>query len=267
MIRPVPTRRAVVAVLAVVAALSAGCDDKPAQPLAPTASALAPAAKAETARTFTVDPASSKVTFLMDAPEEKIRGVVDKATTGSLAIDPQDLTKTTGVVYVDISGLELFQTKTGEDGKPGTEEKVPLQNQHARAWLEIDDAAPEIERAKNAKVAFAIRSIEKVSEKDVTKLAGPERTVTLTATGEVLLHQRKSTKTVDLEATFTFEGDQPKSVRVKTVKPFAVGLAEHDVRPREAFGKLAQKTLDVLAPKVAKEAPIELQFTANLGPP
>ena len=264
---PAHHRRAVVALVAVVASLGAGCDDPPAQPLAPTASALAPAAKAATAQKFTVDPATSQVTFLMDAPEEKIRGVVSKSTTGALEIDPRDLTKTTGVVFVDISGLELFQTKTGEDGKPGTEEKVALQNEHARAWLEIGKDAPEPERAKNARVEFAIRTIEKVSQKDVTAVQGAERKVTLTATGEVLLHQRKSTKTVDLEATFTFDGDTPKSVRVKTVKPFAVGLAEHDVRPREAFGKLAQKTLDVLAPKVAKEAPIELDFTANLGSP
>lgn len=264
---PAPHRRAVVAVVAVVTSLVAGCDDQPAQPLAPTATALAPAVKAATAQKFTVDPATTQVTFLMDAPEEKIRGVVAKSTTGVLEIDPHDLTRTTGVVFVDIAGLELFQTKTGEDGKPGTEEKVALQNEHARAWLEIGKDAPEVERAKNAKVEFAIRSIEKVSQKDVTAMQGAERKVTLTATGEVLLHQRKSTKTVDLEATFTFDGDTPKSVRVKTVKPFAVGLAEHDVRPREAFGKLAQKTLDVLAPKVAKEAPIELELTANLGSP
>jgi len=260
------TRPALVAVLALVAALSStACEDHPATPLAPSASALVAEKKAATAQKLSIVPASGKVTFLMDAPEEKIRGVVSGTTTGAIEVDPKDLTKTTGVIVVDIGGLELFQTKPGEEGAPGTEEKVDLQNEHARAWLEIGKDAPESERKKNERVEFAIRKIDKVSDKDVTKMSGAERKVMLTATGDVLLHQRKSTKTVELEATFLFEGDAMKSVRVKTVKPFAVGLAEHDVRPREAFGKLAQKTLDVLSPKVAKEAPIEVELTAVLG--
>ncbi len=259
-------RSALVAVLALAAASStAACGDQGGTHLAPTASALVAEKKAATAQKLTVDPAQSKVTFLMDAPEEKIRGVADKSTSGSIEVDPRDLMKTTGVIQVDIARLELFQTKTGEDGAPGTEEKVELQNKHARAWLEIDEDAPEAERKKNQRVDFSIRKIDKASATDVTKLTGDERKVTLTATGDVLLHQRKSTKTVDLEATFRFEGDKLKSVHVRTVKPFPVGLAEHDVRPREAFGKLAQKTLDVLAPKVAKDAPIELDFVAFAG--
>ncbi len=258
--------RTSIAVIAFAAVLAgSGCESEPAAPLAPTASALVATKKAASASKFTIDPAASKVSFLMEAPEEKIRGSLENATTGALEIDPTDLTKTTGVIVIDIAKLELFQTKPGEGGKPGTEVKEDLQNQHARAWLEIDDSAPEAEKKKNERVEFAIRTVEKVSAADVTKLSGAERKVTLSATGEVLLHQRKSTKTVELEATFTFDGDKPKSVRVRTVKPFVVGLAEHDVKPREAFGKLAQKTLELLAPKVAKEAPIQVDLVASLA--
>jgi hypothetical protein len=53
------------------------------------------------------------------------------------------------------------------------------------------------------------------------------------------------------------------SVTVKSVKPFTVNLAEHDVKPRDTFGKLALKTLDALAPKVAKEALVSLDLTAK----
>lgn len=260
-------RSAIVAAFLVAAAVPlVGCGDQPGGAhLAPSASGLVAEKKAEAAKKFSVDPSSSKVTFLMDAPQEKIRGVAAKSMGGSLEIDPKDLAKTTGVVTVDISGLELFQTKADDDGKMGEETKSDLQNEHARAWLEIGKDAPEAERKKNERVEFSIKKVDKVDNADITKVSGAERKAMITATGDVLLHGRKSTKTVELEATFTFDGDKPKSVHVKTVKPFLVGLAEHDVRPREAFGKLAAKTLDVLAPKVAKDAPIEIDFVAVLG--
>lgn len=96
-------------------------------------------------------------------------------------------------------------------------------------------------------------------------LSGPQRKVTATVTGDFLLHQHKTAKTAKVELTFDMDGDAITGLRVKTVEPFAVGLAEHDVRPREAFGRFAQKTLDVLAPKVAKEALVGVTFEAKPG--
>jgi polyisoprenoid-binding protein YceI len=253
--------------VALVGLVAPGCEDQKASGLAPTASALVAAPAAPAARTLSVDRPSSRVTFTMEAPQEKIRGVVAEAVTGSIAVDPKDLTKTTGVLRVDLAGLELFQAKAADDGTFAAEEKVELQNRHARAWLEIGDDAPEAERKKNEVVEFAIRSIDAAEPRDVTAATGAERKASVTATGEVLLHQRKSTKTVSLEATFTFDGDRLTSVRLRTVEPFPIGLAEHDVRPREAFGKLAQKTLDVLAPKVAKEAAVAIDLTARPSAP
>lgn len=253
--------------LLLLAALSGsgiGCEDKPAAPLAPTASALAPTKPATAeAKKLSIDKASSKVEFMMDAPQEKIRGRVSGATEGEISVDPSDLTKTTGLLTVDISGIELFQTVADDSGKFGEEKKHDTQNEHARTWLEISNDAPEDVRKKNSRVEFAIRSIDEVSQKDVTKMTGPTRKVTLKAKGDFLLHGRKTEKVADLEATFTYDGDKLASVAVKTAKPFAVGLAEHDVRPREAFGKLAQKTLEILAPKVAQEAMVSIEITAK----
>jgi hypothetical protein len=243
-------------------ALVSGCDDKPAAPTAPSASALSRSAAAAGASSFTVDKANSKVDFMMEAPKEKIRGRVVNAAEGELSIDPSDITKATGNVIVDISGIELYQTRADDSGSFGTEEKSDLQNTHARAWLEISDDAPAEMKKKNARVEFAIRSIEGASQKNVQSMTGSDRKVTFKATGDFLLHGHKTQKTAELEATFHYDGDKPVSVAIKTTKPFGVGLAEHDVRPREAFGKLAQKGLDVLAPKVAKEALVSFELTA-----
>lgn len=255
-------------VFVVLASLATvGCDDASSAPLAPSATALAPAKPAAaSARPFRVEQASSKVGFDMAAPVEKIHGRIANGTTGELSIDPSDLTKTTGLIVMDLGGIELFQQVQDDKTKEfGPEKKSDLQNEHARQWLEISPDAPEEARKKNARVEFAIRSIESVSERDVGKLAGDERKVTVVAKGELLLHGRRSDKTVKLEATFRYAGADVKSVSVKTTEPFAVGLEEHDVRPRTGFGVLAGKTLEVLSPKVAKEAQVTLELTATAG--
>jgi hypothetical protein len=250
---------------------TAGCsrtDEQPEKPvtLAPTATALAPAKAATTgAKKLTIDPASSQVSFVMEAPQEKIVGHVRGASQGTLQVDVTDVTKTTGLIQVDISGLELFQAKADKDGKLGPETKVEAQNKHARTWLEISDDAPADVRKTNSVVQFSIKSIATKGEKNLTKLPGAERNVPLEVTGDFLLHGHKTEKVAELEATFTFAGDTPVSVIIKSIKPFAVNLAEHDVKPRDAFGKLALKTLENLSPKVAKEALVSLDVTAKVA--
>jgi hypothetical protein len=241
-----------------VVVLLAGCEE-PAKQLAPEAaqSALASSApKSAGAKEVVVDKGASNVAFTMDAPVEKIRGKVLNAVDGQLFIDPKDLSQTTGNIVVDISGLELFQRKADDAGNFGAEEKVEKQNEHAREWLEIGKSAPEDIRKKNARVEFRIASVT-TAKKDVTKDSG-DVVFDAEATGDFLLHGRVSKKTVKLAVVLTMENGVPKAVSVKTKSPFSVGLEEHDVRPRDTFGKLAAKTLQDLGSKVAKEAQVEL---------
>ena len=49
-------------------------------------------------------------------------------------------------------------------------------------------------------------------------------------------------------------------------QPLTIGLDEYDVRPRTGFGKLAARTLEALAPKVAKFAEVHLEFVAKPAP-
>src|SRR5262245_32818308 len=144
-----------------------GCEDKPSSPLAPSATALAPArTAAAAARQFAIDKASSKVDFMMPAPVEKIRGRVHGATEGNIQVDTSDITKTSGLLTVDISGIELYQTVADDKGNFGEEKKSDLQNKHARSWLEIAEDAPEDARKKNSRVEFSISSIEALSDKN-----------------------------------------------------------------------------------------------------
>ncbi|MEE9383550.1 MAG: hypothetical protein V3V08_09070 [Nannocystaceae bacterium] len=236
----------------------------PAKPLAQKAKTLKiEQPKTLVAQNFTIKSRSTRVEFTMNAPVEKIRGKIPKeATTGELKIDLTDITKSTGLLHIDLTQLELFQRKS-ENGMFGEEVKNDTQNAHARTWLEIDESTPAIERKQNALVEFALRRVPTASHKNVLAMTGQERKITFEAQGDFLLHQRKSPKTVKLEATFRFDGDTPVSVHVRSIEPFAVDLAEHDVRPRTAFGKLAQKTLSAMSEKVAQVAEISVDFTAD----
>ena len=97
----------------------------------------------------------------------------------------------------------------------------------------------------------------------MTALHGAERKLTATVTGRFVLHGREAKQSAKIELTLSYQGEKPRSAHVRTVTPFVVDLAEYDVRPREAFGKLAQKTLEVLAPKVAKRANVSIEFLAT----
>lgn len=249
----------------VAVAMLVACGGEPVK-LAEQAQKLAVAApKSAEAQKFVVDAGSGKLGFEMVAPIEKIRGKLPaEALTGEVFIDVTDITKTTGLVHVDIGELELFQQLAPAEGQEyGEEKREQKQNDHARAWLEIGPDTPPDQLAKNRLIEFSLTSIADASTTDLTKLTGAARKVTFTANGEFLLHQRKASKSVQLEATFTFAGDKATAVAIKSVRPLAIGLDEYDVRPREGFGKLAQKTLSALSSKVAKEAAVSLEFTAK----
>ncbi|HEY3233130.1 MAG TPA: hypothetical protein VGJ84_00345 [Polyangiaceae bacterium] len=203
----------------------------------------------------------------MDAPLEKISGEALKSIQGELFIKLSDVTQSSGLVKVDLLDLSIYQQQRKDEKQEyATKVRNDRQNGHMRTWFEISDDTPADVRAKNRYVEFKLLKVAEPSQTNVTELPGAERKITATVTGELLLHGRKTTKSVKVEASFKFEGDQPRSVTIKTLEPLQVGLDEHDVRPREAFGKLAQATLASLGKKVAEKAPVMLEFTAQLKP-
>ena len=239
-----------------------GCGDGAPKNLAPTSSALTSAKPATATAAKMVIAPKSAVTFLMEAPLEKIHGKAPGGASGEVFVDPTDVTKTTGLVKVDLEKLELFQQKReSETAEYAQEEKSDLQNEHARAWLEIGADAPADQRAANQRIEFKITSVTATGPTDLTKLEGDTRKVVVEVSGDLRLHGRTSQKTVQMDATFRFKDGKLVAVDLKTAKPFLVDLDAHDVRPREAFGKLAQKTLEMMAPKVAKEANVSLDLT------
>lgn len=243
------------------------CDSGPSEEeLAPKSESLAPAqANTELSKKLTVDTTSSEVDFLMEAPLENIHGKAPESMQGELFVDFNDVTKSDGLIKIDLMKLELFQSKRESKGDAfGDEQKNEKQNRHMRTWLQISEDAPEEVREDNRWIELKVTRVANPSESNILKMEGDERTITADVTGDFRLHGRKTEKTAKVEITFLFEGQEPRGMKVRSLEPIDVGLAEHEVRPRSAFDKLAQKTLSALGEKVADAAPVEIQFEAHV---
>ena len=254
-------------------AFFSGCDKDKSESaaLAPSASALAPSKAAPSSKVvkFTIDP-KGKTAIDMEAPKEHIKATTDSAA-GTLEVDLMNLANTRGEVKVDLSTLK---TSTFNDAS-----KDSAQTGHALTWLEVADAEkeklPDEVKTQNRYAVFAIRSVDGLNASDLSKVeastsgSGDEvKTVSLVAHGEFLLHGRKMNKDIPLEVSFRVASGSakdaiPTQIDVTTKSPFSVILAEHDVKPRDSFGKIAKGAFNLFGTKVAETAKITMEMHAR----
>lgn len=259
----------VVALTAVGVLGTLGCDDKkPTGPVGPAVSSLAASPVSPTGKTIklTIDP-KSKATLDMPAPKEHIKAFTD-AAAGTLNVDPANLANSRGEIKMDLTTLTMNHFGNADDAS---------QTKHARCWLEVTDCEEgklsDETKAANKYAVYAIRSIENASATDLTKVAATKegedevRTVTLTTKGELLVHGHKVEREAEAEVSFRYapgaDAAKPKSLVMKTKKPLRVVLAEHDVKPRDNFGKIAKGAFNLLGTKVADNADITLEIRAK----
>jgi hypothetical protein len=246
--------------------LGAGCNRSEAQQTSGPAvsSWQAPEQTSRSAQSLGVVSQGSRAEFKMDAPLEKISGEAVDAISGDISVDLQDLRKSTGLVRIDLDRLVLYQEKRAKETEDfGRRAMVEVQNQHAKAWLEIGPDAPPAVRENNRVVEFRLERIQKASTSEVARLTGAEREVDAELVGRLRVHGRAVDKTAKVQLLFRFTDATLESVRVRTLEPVPVDLAEHDIRPRDAFGKLAKMTLEAAGQKVARSAPVTFEFSVT----
>lgn len=247
-----------------------GCSkqDQQGSKLAPKVAPPAPLPKKAESKTlhhFDVDTKKAKVEFAMDAPLEKIRGrVPSSAVSGAAWVEKDKGFKISGAFRVALNDLELFQRKAKKGGKFGEEVKNDTQNKHARNWLEIDEDAPAQERKKNLLASFSFEKLTQLSSPKLKELAPGEHKTEWRAQGPFIIHQRAQ----ELQATLTIvlEKQADGALRLKqiaTAKPIPIDLEKFDVRPRTAFGKLAQKSLSMMSEKVAQVADLSVSLALS----
>ncbi len=206
----------------------------------------------------------------MDSPLEKIDGDAPGSLSGELFVDPADLTKSSGLLKIDLDKLTLYQQKRGAESEAyGERKKSDGQNQHARGWLQLEPKDGEVtpEQAQMNRFAeFKLDALETATP-DVTKLTGAERKVSATVSGDFRLHGRKARKSAKLELVFKYAGDKLDSIQIKSVEPVPVSLDEFEVHPRDDAGKLLKTVTEAIATnlkgKVSNLAPISFEFSAK----
>ncbi|HMJ14031.1 MAG TPA: hypothetical protein VK524_21585 [Polyangiaceae bacterium] len=249
--------------VSVLALLLTQCDEKPKDALAPAASALSKPVAPREAQVFVIDSGTSNTTFSMDSELEKISGRAPGALRGELFVNLHDLTKSSGLVQLDLDQLGIYQRKRDDtSGEFGTETKNDKQNADMRTWFEISQDTPADVRQGNRWAEFKLTELASPSLRDVSA-AQAEHKLTAQVKGDFRLHGRVKPRSARLEIRVVYAAERPQALHVRTLEPLLVGLEEHDVRPRSAFGKLADKTLDALGAKVAKVAQVSLEFTAR----
>jgi hypothetical protein len=198
---------------------------------------------------------SGKAEFLIDAPLEKIKGRSGKLR-GEVTIDPSDLKTTRGEIDVDLMGLV---TETFSDTSQNA-----AQTGHAHNWLEIGDDVELQRREENRFARFTIQTIDEVSSKlaDAPEKNG-ERTVTVTARGDLWVHGVSSPKTVKLLAAFQGPPEAPTGLHVTTAEPLTLSLKEHDIKPRDVAGKFLNGALEKVGKKIDDVVQISLDLTAR----
>jgi hypothetical protein len=253
-------------------ATALGCDDKRTS-LAPAASSLGPSTPpppGATTMKFAIDSAS-KTSLEMEAPKEKIKAT-QTGGTGTLDVDLAKIENSRGEVKMDLTTLT---TKTFDDPKDNA-----AQTTHARTWLEVADGESgkldDAVKSANRYAVYAIRAIDNPSASDVTKLAPAKdggddvRTITCKTKGELLIHGHKVERECELEVKFHYpvggDATKPMWMGVKSKSPLHVVLAEHDVKPRDGFGKIAKGSFNLLGTKVADNAEITLDLRAKPQP-
>jgi hypothetical protein len=235
--------------------------------LAASASVLASSGPPPSANTlrYVVDP-KARTSIDMPAPKEHIKAATT-AAAGALQVDVMNLANTRGEIKIDLSTLETHTFDIAD--------KDSAQTDHARNWLEIGNQANNDTKEKNRFIVYAIRSIDGLSVPNVTmapvsEQAGDDvRTVSLTSHGELLLHGHKVDKEAQLEVRLHYPRGasadaKPLTIVVKTKQPLHIVLAEHDVKPRDNFGKLAEGAFGLLGTKVANVA--DVQFELRMTP-
>lgn len=238
--------------------LAVACDKKESSAATPSATAApapTPAPAPAAAGVVRLPISSANATFLIDAPLEKIKGGT-KVSKGQLDLDPADLTKSKGEVWLSLT--DLVTTTFGDKGKDES------QTEHARNWMEVGPESKADAKAKYQYVKFTITKVETATPKlaDV-KEEGGARTFKATVTGDLWLHDKSASKSAKVTVTVKGPADAPTEVSFKTDEPFALSLKEHEVMPRDKVGSFLNGALEKIGKKIDDKVQISVDATAK----
>jgi hypothetical protein len=205
----------------------------------------------------------STISFSMEAPIERQRATFTGASlSGSVKVDLDHLDDTKG--SVDVSLIELSIERQAQldllDPEWGDWSTSTVQNIHARAWLEIGEDASAEALHINATARFELSHLNVVRVQKTKSALDAD----VDLDGDLFVHGVHHAEHIPAEIHAVLGRGPVTEIDLETLRPFDVRLADFAIAPRDSFGKLAAKTLEVLAPKVAPVAQVSiaLSFTS-----
>lgn len=222
-------------------------------------------------RPYHVQP-GSVVRVSLPAKEAKPTGTF-RIVRGLLEIDLVHLERSRGTIEVDLGSLLMDGDSTREERHYTTQ---------ARNWLNLGASRPDaaIERVRFAR--FVVTSLQRLShpaphlghrlppEPDPNHpdaASGERRRVTLDVTGELELNGLRVQRQARVQLAFHYPaaataGLPPTRVRLSSREPLVIPLAEHEIQPRDAHGRLVATDLDLLGRVVGRNAQVSYQIVA-----
>lgn len=164
--------------------------------------------------TMTVDGAKSSISFISEAPAEKIQGT-GKKLSGSIKLTIGEASTAAGTITMPVEAME-------------TGNKLRDRHMHGGDWLNAK---------KNANITFAVASLKDAK----TAKDGDKTVITATAVGKVSVNGVE----VDKEAPVTITALPDKGI-VKVETKLSVKLADHKVAGKKGVvGSKVGETIEI----------------------
>jgi hypothetical protein len=189
---------------------------------------------------------------------------------GELSLDTANLAGSSAAIDVDLGALRLEDTGADDAGVIDRSRTA-----RALAWANLGSNLPDADRERRRWVRFTLRrsvglGAEHPLEGKPVALdaAAPEevRKLRFDAAGELLLNDHRVEHTVPTEARFHYTRPaartaDPTMIVLETASPIKIGLAEHDLKPRDDSGRFLAREAKLLGEWVGQTAVITARFT------
>ncbi len=250
-------RRAILGV--VLASLLVACRGKP-RPAPRTepwlASASPSASTSPLVRRLRYTLARSQIELTLPAKRATPRGRV-KSARGTLEVDLDDLSRTTGSVSVSLDELELV----GEDGTPS-----PTYTARALDWLELGARVAAEKRDTGRSVTFTLGALDAgrvVSAPGAGRGTSRALNSSWAVRGDLGLHGVRAPVSAEI-SLILLPGPHPEGppaeLSIRSRRPLVVSLGTHDIRPRDERGIPIARDLALLGEKVGASAKVSFEL-------
>jgi hypothetical protein len=206
----------------------------------------------------------AKLDFELPGRTGTVRGRVKQAR-GSLDVDLDDVSHTTGNVVADLNDIELF----GADGQPDASYTA-----RALDWLELGPRVKAEKRDVGRTVTFALSALDagRVVSAPGRDARAPRRELnaSFNVRGELSLHGVRAPASTDVGLIFVMGAipdGAPVELLIRSRRPLVVTLGTHDIRPRDERGVPIAKDLGLLGEKVGTVAKVSFELTFVPAPP